>query len=227
MITSLMFSLCLIFAGVFQPLAQLISFWHWMYTSFELSDGRYYVSPLQWMIGATVSNALHDVSVTCTTDELSIIQPPSGNSVSFCSYSRTILSSLAGPILGQPTEFRTTSQSQCHKQLSILPVRRGRCLSRNLEHVLVPTMAKFRHLLRVYLISVILIAGISSSISLPSSFSSTLHESQNSTSRRLRSVAKTAEPRLRRWHFKLARLWKIPLCVRMMVQMVREVWIIL
>ena len=30
MITSLMFSLTLIFAGVFQPLANLITFWHWM-----------------------------------------------------------------------------------------------------------------------------------------------------------------------------------------------------
>ena len=30
MITSLLFSLTLIFAGVFQPLANLISFWHWM-----------------------------------------------------------------------------------------------------------------------------------------------------------------------------------------------------
>jgi ABC-type multidrug transport system permease subunit len=68
MMTSLMFSLTLIFAGVFQPLSQLVGFWHWMY----------YVSPLQYMVGATVSNALHDVQVTCTPTELSIIQPPSG-----------------------------------------------------------------------------------------------------------------------------------------------------
>src|SRR5271156_4445618 len=39
---------------------------------------RYYTSPLQYMIGATVSNALHDVQVTCTQEELSIIQPPDG-----------------------------------------------------------------------------------------------------------------------------------------------------
>jgi hypothetical protein len=32
------------------------------------------------MISATVSNALHEVSVTCTPDELSVLQPPSGNS---------------------------------------------------------------------------------------------------------------------------------------------------
>jgi ABC-type multidrug transport system permease subunit len=44
-------------------------------------DNRYYVSPLQWMISAMVANALHDVSVTCTTNELSIVQPPSGMSV--------------------------------------------------------------------------------------------------------------------------------------------------
>lgn len=34
------------------------------------------------MISATVANALHAVSVTCTSDELNIIQPPSG--ICFC-----------------------------------------------------------------------------------------------------------------------------------------------
>jgi hypothetical protein len=65
-----MFSLCLIFAGVFQPYFSLITFWHWMY----------WTSPIQYMIGATVSNALHDVTVVCTQQELNIIQPPSGMS---------------------------------------------------------------------------------------------------------------------------------------------------
>jgi ATP-binding cassette subfamily G (WHITE) protein 2 (PDR) len=79
MFTSLLFSLCLIFAGVFQPLAQLIPFWHWMYQHPRIwLMNRYWTSPLQYMIGATVSNALHDVQVTCTQDELSIIQPPDG-----------------------------------------------------------------------------------------------------------------------------------------------------
>jgi len=35
------------------------------------------------MVGATVSNALHDVSVVCTPEELSIIQPPTGNGLLF------------------------------------------------------------------------------------------------------------------------------------------------
>jgi len=30
------------------------------------------------MVSATVSNALHDINVTCTPEELNIIQPPSG-----------------------------------------------------------------------------------------------------------------------------------------------------
>ena len=80
MITSLMFSLTLIFAGVFQPLSQLIQFWHWMYPiSLHISNLiRYYVSPLQYMVSATVSNALHEINVTCTPQELNIIQPPNG-----------------------------------------------------------------------------------------------------------------------------------------------------
>jgi hypothetical protein len=41
---------------------------------------RYWVSPLQYLVSGTVANALHDVSVTCTPEELSIVQPPSGNS---------------------------------------------------------------------------------------------------------------------------------------------------
>ena len=40
---------------------------------------RYWVSPIQWMVSATVSNALHGIKVTCTSEELSIIQPPSGS----------------------------------------------------------------------------------------------------------------------------------------------------
>lgn len=39
---------------------------------------RYWLSPIQYMISATVSNALHGIQVTCTPEELSIIQPPSG-----------------------------------------------------------------------------------------------------------------------------------------------------
>jgi ATP-binding cassette, subfamily G (WHITE), member 2, PDR len=81
MITSLMFSLTLIFAGVFQPLSGLIPFWHWMLHPPYLAYARYYVSPLQYMVGATVSNALHGINVTCTPEELSIIQPPNGKPI--------------------------------------------------------------------------------------------------------------------------------------------------
>jgi len=45
---------------------------------------RYWVSPIQWMVSATVSNALHGIKVTCTPEELSIIQPPSGSHQSGC-----------------------------------------------------------------------------------------------------------------------------------------------
>jgi ABC-type multidrug transport system permease subunit len=57
------------------------------------------------MIGATVSNALHDVSVTCTQDELSIIQPPSGKSQHswvYLTYLGLTCGAYLGPFLESP-----------------------------------------------------------------------------------------------------------------------------
>jgi ATP-binding cassette subfamily G (WHITE) protein 2 (PDR) len=67
-IATLMFSLALIFNGVFQPPQSLPGFWIFMYD----------VSPMTYLVGGVVSTGLHDRAVTCATNELAVIQPPAG-----------------------------------------------------------------------------------------------------------------------------------------------------
>jgi len=67
-IATLMFSLCCIFNGVFQPPSTLPSFWIFMYR----------VSPMSYFVGGILSTGLHDRQVTCSANELSVMQPITG-----------------------------------------------------------------------------------------------------------------------------------------------------
>ncbi|KAH7071476.1 ABC-2 type transporter-domain-containing protein [Paraphoma chrysanthemicola] len=68
MLTVLFYTFVLAFSGVLQPLRQLVTFWHF----------AYYVSPFTWLVSAMMSIGVHDVPVQCTAAELSIFQPPQG-----------------------------------------------------------------------------------------------------------------------------------------------------
>jgi len=67
-IATLMFSLTLTFNGVFQPPNALPGFWIFMYR----------VSPLTYLVSGIVSTGLHSRTVTCSSTEVAIMQPPSG-----------------------------------------------------------------------------------------------------------------------------------------------------
>ncbi|RDW88005.1 putative ABC1 transport protein [Coleophoma cylindrospora] len=69
-IATLMFSLTLTFNGVFQPPQALPGFWIFMYR----------VSPLTYLISGIASTGLGGRPITCSTSELAILQPPSGQS---------------------------------------------------------------------------------------------------------------------------------------------------
>jgi ATP-binding cassette subfamily G (WHITE) protein 2 (PDR) len=67
-IATLMFSMTLLFNGVFQPPQALPGFWIFMYR----------VSPLTYFVGGVVSTGLHSRAVTCAQNELAIMQPING-----------------------------------------------------------------------------------------------------------------------------------------------------
>ncbi|KAI5799834.1 putative ABC multidrug transporter [Geopyxis carbonaria] len=67
-VNTLLFSFILSFNGVLQPLSKLVGFWHWMYR----------VSPFTYLIAGLLSNVLHDVPIVCSTHEINVFQPPSG-----------------------------------------------------------------------------------------------------------------------------------------------------
>ncbi|KAI1622446.1 ABC-2 type transporter-domain-containing protein [Exophiala viscosa] len=68
MIATLCFGLTLIFNGVMQPPKALPGFWIFMY----------YISPLTYYIQGLAATALHGRPVTCSDAELSVFNPPSG-----------------------------------------------------------------------------------------------------------------------------------------------------
>lgn len=68
MFATLMFALCLIFNGVMQPPSALPGFWIFMNR----------VSPLTYYIGGISSTALHGRPIQCSDSELSVFNPPSG-----------------------------------------------------------------------------------------------------------------------------------------------------
>ncbi|KAJ5930413.1 CDR ABC transporter [Penicillium verhagenii] len=67
-IVVLLFAMSLTFCGVMQPPSDLPGFWIFMYR----------VSPFTYWTGAMASTQVHGRHVVCATDELSIFNPPSG-----------------------------------------------------------------------------------------------------------------------------------------------------
>lgn len=67
-IATLAFSLILTFNGVFQPPEALPGFWIFMYR----------VSPLTYLVSGIISSGLSGRAVRCATNELAVMQPPSG-----------------------------------------------------------------------------------------------------------------------------------------------------
>jgi ABC-type multidrug transport system permease subunit len=67
-LTTLFAVFVILFSGVFQPLSQLISFWHWVY----------HASPYTYLVSGLISTALHGVPVNCTPQEIAHFSPPSG-----------------------------------------------------------------------------------------------------------------------------------------------------
>lgn len=67
-LTTLFAAFVILFSGVFQPLSQLISFWHWVYRA----------SPYTYLVSGLISTALHGVPVHCTSQEITHFSPPAG-----------------------------------------------------------------------------------------------------------------------------------------------------
>ncbi|ODV97096.1 hypothetical protein PACTADRAFT_48852 [Pachysolen tannophilus NRRL Y-2460] len=81
---SLFFNFIVSFCGVVQPEYLMVGFWTFMYK----------ISPFTYFVQTMVSLVLHDREVHCATDELSILQPPSGETCG--SYLEEYLSSNYG-----------------------------------------------------------------------------------------------------------------------------------
>ncbi|KAL2818975.1 ABC-2 type transporter-domain-containing protein [Aspergillus cavernicola] len=69
-IATLMFMMTLIFNGVMQPPNALPGFWIFMYR----------VSPLTYLIAGLTATGLHGRAIECSSEELSVFNPPSGQS---------------------------------------------------------------------------------------------------------------------------------------------------
>ncbi|KAL4802779.1 ABC-2 type transporter-domain-containing protein [Aspergillus unguis] len=69
MLATLMFGLSFLFSGVMQPPSALPGFWIFMYR----------VSPFTYYVGGISSTALHGRAIRCNDAELSVFDPPSGN----------------------------------------------------------------------------------------------------------------------------------------------------
>ncbi|EPY49857.1 hypothetical protein SPOG_03329 [Schizosaccharomyces cryophilus OY26] len=67
-VNSLAFTFIITFNGVMQPLANLMKFWHWMHS----------LTPFTYIIEGLLSDLLHKLPVECKPNELSILNPPSG-----------------------------------------------------------------------------------------------------------------------------------------------------
>ena len=67
-LTSLLFSMVLLFCGVLQPLSQMPSFWRFMYRT----------SPVTYIIQSLLGTVMHDKEVVCAESEYNIFNPPPG-----------------------------------------------------------------------------------------------------------------------------------------------------
>ncbi len=89
-VTTILFSMMVLFAGVFQPPAALPHFWIFMYR----------VSPLTYFVGGVSVTGLSGEPIDCPPNELAIFQPPPGDTCG--SYLGPYLESGASGILSNP-----------------------------------------------------------------------------------------------------------------------------
>lgn len=83
----LLFAMSLTFCGVMQPPSALPGFWIFMYR----------VSPFTYWIGGMAGTQLHNRQVICSTSELSIFSPPSGQTCG--QYLQDYLTAAGGQLL--------------------------------------------------------------------------------------------------------------------------------
>jgi ATP-binding cassette, subfamily G (WHITE), member 2, PDR len=68
-VTTILFAMMLLFAGVFQPPDAFPGFWIFMYR----------VSPMTYLVGGISVSGLADKPIVCSSDEVAVFQPPSGD----------------------------------------------------------------------------------------------------------------------------------------------------
>lgn len=88
-VSNFLIIMALVFCGVVQPPAALPGFWFFMYR----------VSPFTYWISGIVSTQLHGRPVTCSVDEISILDPPPGQTCGeyFADYAKTAPGQLKNP----------------------------------------------------------------------------------------------------------------------------------
>jgi ATP-binding cassette, subfamily G (WHITE), member 2, PDR len=67
-VTTILFSMMILFAGVFQPASSLPDFWIFMYR----------VSPMTYLVGGLAAVGLAGNPIACAEAELAVFQPPDG-----------------------------------------------------------------------------------------------------------------------------------------------------
>ncbi|KEQ91070.1 hypothetical protein AUEXF2481DRAFT_70340 [Aureobasidium subglaciale EXF-2481] len=91
-VATLLFSLTMIFNGVFQPPQALPGFWIFMYR----------ISPLTYIVGAVAGTGLHGRAVRCSTAEMKNFSPPAGSNCG--AYLSTYLVDAAGQLTNPEAE---------------------------------------------------------------------------------------------------------------------------
>lgn len=98
-LATIMFSMMVLFAGVFQIPTALPRFWIFMY----------HVSPMTYFVGGTAVSGLSGTPITCSSSEIAVFQPPRGSNCG--SYMQPFLDNGAPGALLNPGA--TTNCSYC------------------------------------------------------------------------------------------------------------------
>ncbi|GLA74143.1 hypothetical protein AtubIFM55763_005085 [Aspergillus tubingensis] len=96
-IATLMFIMALTFNGVMQPPQALPGFWIFMYR----------VSPLTYLIAGITATGLHGRSIQCSSEEMSVFNPPSGQTCGqyMAQYLQTAAGTLSNPAATQGCQY--------------------------------------------------------------------------------------------------------------------------
>lgn len=98
--TTILFSMMILFAGVFQTPTALPGFWIFMYR----------VSPMTYLIGGVAVSGLSGDPIVCSQAELAVFQPPTGESCG----------TYMQPYLEQGASGMLAAYPRCHRQLLLL-----------------------------------------------------------------------------------------------------------